>query len=166
MKKVLFILLVVFLSGCTQKVWLIPSEKDQSDLERDKRECLYEAQLATPPSGAHVDSLGPRDRYGLWAAALTGVLQAIDEGLRVTRLFGFCMEARGYTLIDKPQPQVVVQPPVVRSTVQPIAQPEANVNSPELTKIPVETENVNPGSIAGRDEAWRQRLRQRGLLSE
>jgi tetratricopeptide (TPR) repeat protein len=108
MKKVFFLLLVIFLSGCTQKVWLIPQGKDQRDFEMDKRECMYEAQLATPPSGAHVHRLGPRDRYGLGAAAATGLLQGIDEGSRVTRLFGFCMYARGYTLIDKTQSVPVV----------------------------------------------------------
>jgi YD repeat-containing protein len=41
-----------------------------------------------------------------------------------------------------------------------------NANSPELTKSPTATKEVNPEGIAGQDEAWRQRLKQRGLLSE
>jgi hypothetical protein len=59
------------------------------------------------------------------------------------------------------------------SQLQPTARPEPNVNSPssnanppQPTQKPPATENVNPGSISGQDEAWRQRLRERGLLSE
>jgi hypothetical protein len=65
----------------------------------------------------------------------------------------------------------------VQFTDQPTARPEPNVNSPssnanspEPTKAPTATEKVNqkvnPESIAGQDEAWKQRLKQRGLLSE
>lgn len=88
---------------------------------------MYEAQLATPPSGVYVHRLGKRDRYGLGAAAATGILQGIDEGLRVTRLFNYCMEASGYTLIDKAQPVPVV------SEVTPPTPPE-DIRKPEQTR--------------------------------
>lgn len=47
-----------------------------------------------------------------------------------------------------------------------VSSPSSKANPPEISKTPTANDNVNPGGIAGQDEAWRQRLRQRGLLSE
>jgi hypothetical protein len=78
-----------------------------------------------------------------------------------------CMKERGYEWkegVRITQPQPTAKPKANLNS------PSSNANSPELTKVPTATEKinqkVNPESIAGQDEAWRQRLKQRGLLSE
>jgi hypothetical protein len=104
MKKIVLVLLaMVILSGCVNKVWLGPPGTTQMDLERDKAQCMYEARVYTPPSRAYVPP-APRDRYGISGAIATGFAQGIEEGLRMANLFGMCMRARGYYLVDKRQP--------------------------------------------------------------
>jgi hypothetical protein len=104
MKKIVLVLLAMaMLSGCVNKVWMIPEGRTQRDFERDKAQCMYEARIYTPPSSAYVPP-APRDRYGISGAIATGLAQGIEEGARIANLFGMCMRARGYYLVDKPQP--------------------------------------------------------------
>ena len=124
MKKILMLAMVVGLlvSGCSQKVWVIPQDKSIYDFERDKAECRYEARIYTPPSNAYVPP-APRDRYGISGAIATGLAKGIEEGLRQAELFGLCMRARGYYLTDKLhpeiQPVVTEVPPIPAPQVQP-----------------------------------------------
>jgi hypothetical protein len=127
MKKIMLVLVaMVMLSGCVNKVWMIPEGRTQMDFERDKAQCMYEARIYTPPSSAYVPP-APRDRYGISGAIATGLAQGIEEGVRIANLFGMCMRARGYYLVDKPQPI-----PVSDVSPQDIAPPLRHVESPPL----------------------------------
>ena len=110
MKKLLLLTMVLgLLIGCANKVWMLPEGATQMDFQRDKAQCLYEARIYTHPSRAYVPPPpAHHDRYGL-AIALGGLATAIargaEEGTNMALLFNACMNARGYFLVDKPQPQ-------------------------------------------------------------
>ncbi len=215
---VLMIMVLGSLTGCSKKVWMIPDGQTQMDFERDKAQCRYEARIYTPPSRAFVPP-PPASNLNQAGAAVglsilaTGIARGLEEGTHMALLFNQCMNARGYYLVDKPQPQQPVADikPIPKT---PILTPtnicyykgvqyglngsvcmdgngnppfqgfymcdyvgngvvgwkfvgkSCNTNSPEISRIPPTNENPNPESIAGRDEAWRQRLRERGLLSQ
>lgn len=117
MRKVMgIVLMAMVLIGCTNKVWMLPDGTAQIDFERDKAQCLYEARIYTPRSQAFVPPPPARhDRYGLavgLGALATGIARGLEEGTNTAMLFNACMNARGYFLVDKPQPP----PPLPQAT--------------------------------------------------
>ena len=154
MKEIVLVLLaMVMLSGCVNKVWMIPEGRTQMDFERDKAQCMYEARIYTPPSSAYVPP-APRDRYGISGAIATGLAQGIEEGVRIANLFGICMRARGYYLVDKPQPIPVsdVSPQDIAPPLnEPESRPESVNTAPEK---PITSTPITPSSGTTKIFTW------------
>jgi hypothetical protein len=137
MKRALMLIVVaVLLTGCAKKVWLIPPGLTQTDFERDKAQCLYEARLNTPPSGAYIPP-APKDRYGVSGAIATGFVRGLEEAARTAELFGLCMRARGYVLVDRP----LEKPPPVAPTV---VTPPVSVSPPAVIPAVIHRVEVIP----------------------
>ena len=122
-KVTIVILVAVVFMGCN-KVWMIPPGNTQMDFERDKAQCRYEAQIYTRPSHAYVPSL-PKDKYGISGGIATGLAQGLEEAASFISLFNACMNARGYFLVDKPQPVADIKP-IPNAPEKPIISPPAS----------------------------------------
>jgi hypothetical protein len=74
----------LLLAGCQTTQWVKPGAT-ASDFEADKRQCVYESNLATPGTPS----------YDVGSAIAAG----INDGMRLGQLQTMCMQARGWNLI-------------------------------------------------------------------
>jgi hypothetical protein len=93
-REILVGVLSLLLAGCAAsnggRQW-VKAGAVQSDFDRDKAQCLYEAKLHTQPG-----YMGPA--YSMSTALSHGIAEGITDGLRMSDLFKSCMEAKGWSV--------------------------------------------------------------------
>lgn len=91
MHKILGVCTLALLSACAANYMWVKDGATQADFDRDRAQCLYEANLATASY-----STGPTAR-GYGNAAAQGFGEGMAMAIRQGELGVLCMQARGYS---------------------------------------------------------------------